>query len=87
MSDPALAPHVLRYLARVDAHLPTLADDDARHAFLKAEGGKWLSRYTACTSTVIAGGKVDPDVDATDYVLTIAELGQRARALETKVAA
>lgn len=84
MSD--LAPHVLRYLRRVDAHLPTLADDDTRREFLKGEEAKWISRYTAFTSNVIAGGKVDPDVNAADYVLTIAELRIRADQYEMEAA-
>lgn len=77
-----LPDHVRKYVARVDAHMPTLASDDDRLAFLKAEECKWLGRYSAFTSNVIAGGPVDPDVDAADYVLTIAELGQRARKFE-----
>lgn len=84
MSD--LAPHVARYIARVDAHLPTLASDDDRHAFLKAEEAKWIGRYTEFSSRVIAGAHVDPDVQAADYVFTIAELGQRARKYELEAA-
>lgn len=34
-----------RYMARVQAHLPTLANDDARRAFLAAEEEKWCQRY------------------------------------------
>lgn len=74
----SLAPHVIRYLTRVDAHLPTLADDVARRAFLKTEESKWIERYSAFSTAVIAGGKVDPDLNAADYILTIAELRIRA---------
>lgn len=70
----ALPAHVTRYCARVDAHLPTLSDDAARRAFLKNEEQKWINRYSAFTSAVIAGAKVDPDLDAADYLLTLAEL-------------
>lgn len=87
MSIPALPPHVARFCARVDAHLPTLPDDDARFAFLKDQEAQWIGRYTAFTSAVIAGGKVDPDINAADYVLTIAELRIRADQYERKDAA
>lgn len=82
----ALPAHVARYCARVDAHLPTLANDAVRRAFLKGQEERWINLYSAFTTNVIAGGPVDPDLDAADYVLTIAEIGQRARKLELEPA-
>jgi len=77
MSDPSHAPHVARYLARLDAHLPTLADDAARRAFLGAEFSKWIDRYECFQSLVDAGDWIDDGTQAADYVITMAEISAR----------
>jgi hypothetical protein len=80
-------PHIARYLARVDAHLPTLPDDGARVAFLNNEMSKWDARYENFGARVEAGAKVDPDVQAADFIVTIADLRTRANQYQPKVAA
>lgn len=71
------APHVARYLDRVDAHLPALADDAERLRFLCRERSKWDARYSAFIADVDAGHHIDPAVTAWDFMATICELDQR----------
>ena len=69
-----------RYLARVDAHLPTLAGDAARRGFLAAQFGIWERRYARFVATGGASEEAAPcsqPIDASDFLLTISGLGRR----------
>jgi hypothetical protein len=68
--------HVRRYLRRVDAHLPALADDAARAAFLRHQRDVWVTRYEAFQGDVDSRRPTGGE-DACDYVETIAELDRR----------
>jgi hypothetical protein len=76
-----LPAHVARYVDRVDAHLPTLADDAARAAFLSRELRKWGHRYDAFRADVFAGRPVDTTIHAVDYFTTQSELRTRLGAI------
>jgi hypothetical protein len=71
-----------RYLARVDAHLPTLADPGARRAFIDRQIEAWERRYARFVATEggsqPAGGHDPPQ--AGDFVMTIAALAARRAA-------
>ena len=76
----AKAPAVSRtesYMARVEEHLPTVADP---RAFLKAEEEKWLARYTAWAQRVDLGIASEQDLSQTafDYIATIDAIRKRA---------
>lgn len=73
------SPHVARYFHRVDEHLPTLASDEARACFLDNERRKWIERYQDWMHRVDADLPTDPDVVASDFVITIADIESRAR--------
>ncbi len=75
-----------QYAARVDAHLPTLADDAARRAFLRAEEAKWVGRYEAFQSRILSGLPTFSGETAYDYVLTIAEITGRLALLQKEPA-
>lgn len=73
-----------RYFARLDAHLATLADDQARVELLEAQRGRFEWEYGAFLSKLEnedeeAARSDGPDVY--DYVLTIAELSARINRL------
>lgn len=74
-----------RYIARLDAHLPMLADDDARRAFLRFQRDVWVERYETFMGDVDSqrptGGEC---VD--DYIETIAELNRRIAEHERRAA-
>jgi hypothetical protein len=70
-----------RYFARVDAHLPTLADDAARRRFLQREITKWENLYGEFYATE---GDSAPGADAADFLLTILGLVLRRDALDGK---
>jgi aminoglycoside phosphotransferase (APT) family kinase protein len=76
---------VHRFIARVDSHLPTLADDGARRAFLDRQLEGWERRYARFIATegqsepVAAPG--DPPL-AADFLLTITGLAARRVALD-----
>jgi hypothetical protein len=78
------AGRVTRFMARVDAHLPTLADDAARRAFLDLQLEGWEHRYARF---VASEGDSEPMNDAadppqaTDFLLTITGLAARRIAL------
>jgi hypothetical protein len=78
MKAPAMA-RLARYKARVEAHLPTLADDAARHAFLRREELKWVDRYQNWALKVDTGtaSKDDLELTAFDFIETIAVVRQR----------
>jgi hypothetical protein len=78
------AGRVTRFIARVDAHLPTLADDAARRAFLDLQLEGWERRYARF---VASDGDSEPMIDAADppqaadFLLTITGLAARRIAL------
>jgi hypothetical protein len=76
-----MSPHVERYLARLDAYLPTLPAEE-RRPFLLRQAKSWRDAYAAFTARVDAGLPTDPAVHAADYVVTIAEIDQRLGRLE-----
>jgi hypothetical protein len=67
-----------KFLDRIDAHLPTLASDQTRRAFLAQQFDAWQARY----SKFITGAS-EPVTDAneppqaSDFLLTI--MGLKAR--------
>ena len=73
-----------RFLARVDEHLPLLADDAARRAFVDRLIAGWERRYARFVATGGAcepvAGAADPP-QAADFLLTIAALAARRAAL------
>ena len=74
-----------RFIARVDAYLPTLADDAARRAFLDGQLEGWEHRYarfvaTQGASEFAASAAGDPP-QAADFLLTISALAARRSAL------
>ena len=75
---------VARFIARVDAHLPTLVDDAARRAFLDRQLAGWERRYTCFIATdgdsEPAAASADPP-QAADFLLTITALAARRDAL------
>jgi hypothetical protein len=78
------APHVERYLARLDAYLPTLPIEE-RRPFLLRQAESWRNAYAAFTARVDAGLPTDPAVHAADYMVTMAEIDQRlARLVESE---
>jgi hypothetical protein len=73
-----------RFIARVDAHLPTLPDDGERRAFLDRQLDGWERRYACFIATEGASEFVSNRADppqATDFLLTITGLAARRIAL------
>jgi hypothetical protein len=74
------AGRVTRFIARVDAHLPTLADDAARRALLDLQLEGWERRYARF---VASDGDSEPMIDAADppqaadFLLTLTGLAAR----------
>src|SRR5262245_59289069 len=70
-----------RFIARVDAYLPTLADDAARRAFLDGQLEGWEHRYARFAATQgaseFAASTGDPP-QAADFLLTISALRRGA---------
>jgi hypothetical protein len=72
-----------RFIARVDAHLPTLSDDAARRAFLDRQLEGWERRYTRFLATEGASEPAtqgDDPPDAADFLLPIPALAARRSA-------
>ena len=71
-----------RYLARVDAYLPTLADTDARRAFIDRQIEAWERRYARFIATEGGSPSADgPDPpQAADFLMTITALAARRAA-------
>ena len=73
-----------RFIARVDAHLPTLCDDAARRVFLDRQLEGWEHRYARFLATE---GASEPAANPTDpphaaeFLLTITALAARRIAL------
>ena len=76
---------VTRFIARVDAYLPTLTDDAARRAFLDGQLEGWEHRYARFVATQgaseFAASAGDPP-QAADFLLTITGLAAWRCALE-----
>ena len=74
------ADRAARFIARVDAHLSTLADDAARRAFLDRQLEGWERRYARFVATEgesePAAVPADPP-QAADFLLTITALAAR----------
>jgi hypothetical protein len=73
-----------KFLNRIDAHLPTLATDQARRAFLAKQFEAWHARYS---KFIASAGASEPVIDpsdppqATDFLLTVVGLKARRDAL------
>lgn len=73
-----------RFIARLDGHLRTLADDAARRAFLESQLEGWEYRYARFVATDGASEPVADPADppqAADFLLTITALAARRDAL------
>src|SRR6478736_2834163 len=86
VGDTAEQPdRAMRFLARLDRHLPTLADQAARRAFLDRQLEGWQRRYARFIAT---DGESEPVIipadppQAADFLLTIVGLMARRCALE-----
>jgi len=72
-----------RFLRRLDAHLPTLADDAKRLNFLDGQLDGWERRYARFISTEGASEPAIDSVDppqAADFLLAITGLAARRMA-------
>lgn len=79
------ADRVTRFIARVDAHLPTLKDDAARRAFLDRQLDGWEHRYAHFLATEGESEPVTTLADppqAADFLLTLTGLASRRNALK-----
>lgn len=74
-----------RYAARLDAHLPTLADDAARRAFLTSQFNFFDRKYGEFQIKVMRGDDVG-DETAWDYVLSMTEISGRLALLPQEAA-
>ena len=80
----------MRFLARLDRHLPTLADQAARRAFLDRQLEGWQQRYARFIAT---DGESEPVIipadppQAADFLLTITGLMARRSALDQQMRA
>lgn len=81
------APHVIRYVTRLDSHLATFTSDDGRRVFLESERAKWLVRYSDWQWRVDAGKETNPDHSAFDFISTLAAIDARLNRLEIARAA
>jgi hypothetical protein len=73
-----------RFIARVDAYLPTLVDDAARRAFLDGQLEGWEHRYARFVAMQGASefaADADDPPQAADFLLTISALAARRGAL------
>jgi hypothetical protein len=78
----------MRFLARLDSHLPTLADHAARRAFLDRQLEGWEQRYARFIATEGESEFVITPADpphAADFLLTIAGLMARRSALDKQM--
>jgi len=71
-----------RFIARVDAHLPTLADDGERRAFLdrQLDEYRYACFIAAEGASEFTASRADPP-QAADFLLTITSLAARRIAL------
>jgi hypothetical protein len=78
---------VTRFIARMDAHLPTLPDDAARRIFLDRQLDGWERRYARFVATEGCSEPVAVAADppqAADFLLTIIGLAARRCALDDR---
>ncbi len=78
-----------RFLARLDMHLATLANNGARAAFIKGQLEAWQRRYARFIATQGASETVTDAADppqAADFLLTIAALAARCKAFAPRPA-
>jgi hypothetical protein len=82
----ARADRSARFLARVDDHLPRLADDAARRAFIAAQIEGWEHRYARFVASEGGSEVADPGdpPTAADFLLTITGLASRGVALRRR---
>jgi hypothetical protein len=76
---------VTRFIARMDAHLPTLPDDAARRIFLDRQLDGWERRYARFVATEGCSEPIAVSADppqAADFLLTIVGLAARRCALD-----
>ena len=76
---------VARFIARMDAHLSTLADAAARRIFLDRQLDGWERRYARFVATEGCSEPVAVSADppqAADFLLTIMGLAARRCALD-----
>jgi len=81
-SAPASSDRTTRFLDRVDAHLPTLPDDDARRTFLDGQLEGWEYRYDRFIASDGGSGQFTDPTDpptAADFLLTILGLSNRRK--------
>lgn len=76
MTDVAEMSRTERYCRRLDEHLESVHPNE-RLRFLKNQQIEWIARYDRFCWIVDLGQSPDWGEDATDYVLTIAEIGKR----------
>src|SRR5262245_38066750 len=79
------ADRVTRFIARMDAHLPTLPNDAARRIFLDRQLDGWERRYARFVATDGCSEPVAVSTDpphAADFLLTIVGLAARRCALD-----
>jgi hypothetical protein len=75
----------IRFIARIDAHLPTLKDDAARRDFLDRQLSGWERRYARF---LVTEGECEPVTaandppQASDFLLTITGLAARRSVLD-----
>jgi hypothetical protein len=78
---------VTRFIARMDAHLPTLPDDAARRIFLDRQLDGWERRYARFVATEGCSEPIAVSADppqAADFLLTIIGLAARRCALDER---
>jgi aminoglycoside phosphotransferase (APT) family kinase protein len=78
------ADRAARFIARLDAHLPTLRDDATRRAFLDRQLEGWEHRYARFLATEGASEPAADPADppqAADFLLAITALAARRSAL------
>src|SRR5262245_44440310 len=86
-ADAGPSNRTTRFIARLDDHLLTLADDAARRAFLDRQLEGWEYRYSRFVATE---GASEPTADpsnppqAADFLLTITVLAARREALASR---
>jgi len=76
-----------RFMARLDCHLLTLADDATRYAFLDRQLAGWEHRYARFVATDGESEPIANSADppqAADFLLTITALTTRRDALGTR---
>lgn len=71
------AERIARFCTRLDAHLNGLPGDTERIAFLRRQQVDWIARYELFCARVDGGQEPLWGEQASDYVLTLAEISAR----------